>query len=317
MKFIAELCQNHNGSFQNILEMTKRCAENGADIIKLQYIFSETLAYRPRFENGFIKNKKTVIIKRPYNTEKSRLKKLEVSNHNIKKFVKLCKKLNVEPSITCFTRRDIDKIKNLGFNTVKVASYDCASFQFIKELKNKFKNIIISTGATFDDEIKHASSILGKKDFIFLHCVTIYPTPLKNLNLERINFLKKYTKNVGFSDHSIGYGKNRNLASLLAIFLGAKYIERHITILDKTQTKDGKVSIEPHDIRELKNFSKLSLIEKKKYLNCNYKFNLNLIRGKSIRQLSHEELLNRDYYRGRFVSKKGKRNIYNWEEIPI
>ena len=58
MKFIAELCQNHNGSYENLREMTIQCAKNGADIIKLQYITPEILSFRPQFENGLIKKKK-------------------------------------------------------------------------------------------------------------------------------------------------------------------------------------------------------------------------------------------------------------------
>ena len=46
-KFIAELCQNHLGSFKNVKKMASECARNGADIIKLQYILSKDLSYRP------------------------------------------------------------------------------------------------------------------------------------------------------------------------------------------------------------------------------------------------------------------------------
>ena len=314
--FIAELCQNHNGSFNNLKEMAIKCARSGADIIKLQYIFADALSFRPKFEKGIKNKKKILTIKRPFHKEKNRLKKLEIKDKELKKFINLCKKLKVKPAITCFRRSDISKIKKIGFDTVKVASYDCASFQLIRELKNRFKNIIVSTGATYDDEIKNFFYIKGK-NFSLLHCVTIYPTPINFLNLNRINYLKGFTTNVGFSDHSIGFGKNRNLPSLLAIFNGAKYIERHITILDKNATKDGKVSIQPEDIIELKKFSILTKKKQKQYLQKNYKFNHKKILGKKLRKLTHLELLNRDYYRGRFVSYKNDREINNWDEISL
>ena len=58
MDIIAELCQNHLGKFENIKKMTERCAENGAKVIKLQFIYTKNLTYRPEFENGIkIKNK--------------------------------------------------------------------------------------------------------------------------------------------------------------------------------------------------------------------------------------------------------------------
>ena len=109
--------------------------------------------------------------------------------------------------------------------------------------------------------------------------------------------------------------ENRNLPSLLAIFNGAKYIERHISILDKNANKDGKVSIQPEDIIELKKFS-YSLKKQKQYLQKNYKFNHKKILGKKLRKLTHLEL-NRDYYRGRFVSYKNDREINNWDEISL
>jgi len=314
IKFIAELCQNHNGDFKNLVEMTKLCAKNGADIIKLQYIKSDTLSYRPKFEEGYKKNKKTLIIKRKFKDEYKRLKKLEITDLQLKKFVKLCKQIKVEPCITCFTRGDVKKIKNLGFKTIKIASYDCSSFQLLREIKDTFRNIIVSTGATFDDEIYNASKILKNKNYSFLHCVTIYPTPINELNLNRVNFLKKYTPNVGFSDHSLGYGTKRNLASLLAIYHGANLIERHIRILNKKDTRDGKVSIEPQDISIIKKFSLLNKNRQKNYLKNNFNYNFKKALGNKTRQLSHTELLNRDYYRGRFVTKKFFREIYNWEE---
>ena len=317
MKFIAELCQNHNGSYKNLKKMTIECAKSGADIIKLQYIMSNTVSFRPQFEEGLKKGKQIISIKRPYLEEVKRLKKLEIKNSDLKKFVKLCNSLNVEPAITCFTRQDVNIINKIGFKTVKIASYDCASFQLLRDVKNKFNKIIVSTGATFDNEIKKAASILKGKNFIFLHCVTIYPTPLESINLERINFLKKFTNKVGFSDHSLGFIKNRNLASMMAVYLGAEYIERHITILDKDKTKDGKVSIQPDDIRKIKIFSSLSKSKQLNFLKKKFEFNIKRLRGNKYRKLTREETLNRDYYKGRFISKIGSREIYNWEEVNL
>ena len=50
--------------------------------------------------------------------------------------------------------------------------------------------MIVSTGATKKNEIIEAKKTLGNKLLAFLHCVTIYPTPLNKCNLLKINFLK-------------------------------------------------------------------------------------------------------------------------------
>ena len=319
MKFIAELCQNHNGKFNNIEKMVHECAYNGAKIIKLQNIFSKDLTFRPQFENGLITNNKIYSIKRPYKPEYNRLKKLEISYSELKKFIKLCEINKVEPAITCFTKNSVKILKDLGFKTIKVASYDCASFSLIRDLSKQFKNIIVSTGATYDDEIKKTSKILSKSktNFSLLHCVSIYPTPPNLFNLARINYLKKFSKVVGYSDHSLGNNENKNLATLYSIYFGAKLIERHVTILKEKHTKDGKVSINPKDIKEIITFSKMSKKNMSEYLNEKYPINKKIIFGKKNRQMSHAEKLNRDYYRGRFASydkyNQG-RILFNWEE---
>ena len=56
------------------------------------------------------------------------------------KFCELCRAAGLEPVTTCFAREHIEKLLDIGFRTIKVASYDCASFQMLRELKNVFDN---------------------------------------------------------------------------------------------------------------------------------------------------------------------------------
>ena len=187
MKFIAEFCQNHNGDFNILSEMVAQAAEAGAAYGKIQTIFAEDLAFRQRFEN----NDNESTLHRPYKDEYNRLKKLELSFELQKKFVNECLKYNIEPMTTCFNRRTINDIKKLNIRTIKVASYDCASLPLIKELSKNFKKLIISTGATYNKEIDKTAQFLkeNKIPFVFLHCVTIYPTPLNHIHLNRLNYI--------------------------------------------------------------------------------------------------------------------------------
>ena len=316
-KIIAEFCQNHNGNFDNVIKMIESAADAGATHAKIQTIFTNTLSFRPQFENGLIQNNEIKAIKRPYAEEYERLKKLEISFSEMKKFVKICKEFSIKPLTTCFARCDAKLIKEAGFNSVKVARYDCASFSLLRELRKLFDEIIISTGATFDNEIEKASEILNGSNFSFLHCVTIYPTPLAEMHLARMNYLKKFTNQVGLSDHSL-VSRDGTLASKLAINLGAKLIERHFTILPVEETRDGPVSINPDQLKELVVFSKLSKEEQKTIITKEFP-NWEVMIGLDDRMLSKDELLNRDYYRGRFASPRknsndGKNMIFNWEE---
>jgi len=322
IKYIAELCQNHNGKEKNLDEMLDRCVESGADYVKLQYIFSKNLVFRPIFETGFSKGNKILSIKRPFKEEYKRLKSIELKNKVYEKFVTKCEKLGVKPMITCFSRDNVNTLYNMGYKDIKIASYDCSSFEMIREMSKKFDNIVMSTGATYLDEINKSCEILikSKKKFSLLHCVTIYPTPINKINLKKINFLKnKFKVPVGFSDHSESFNKKKNLASKLSIYFGAELIERHITILPKDMSKDGKVSILPEDILEIKKFSKLKKDDQKIHLKDIYNFDVKNLENKKLDlALSHEELLNRYFYKGRFGSILGnKRIVYNWDEVSL
>ena len=323
MKFIAELCQNHNGDFKIVEKMVEEAATNGASHVKLQSIYARNLSFRPIFEQGLVENGKTLAIKRPFKPEFERLSNLELTSSQFEKFCKLCEKYSVIPMTTCFTRDLVPVIESQGFRTVKVASYDCASFALLRELSSKFDKIFISTGATYDSEIQHAARVLldSNVDYTFLHCVTIYPTPISSMNINRLSWLKQYSKEVGFSDHS-SVAIDGVLASLVAIFKGANVIERHFTVLDENETKDGPVSITPFHLREIIEFDALSKNDQLLYLNDKYPGWESAL-GRETRELTHEELLNRSYYRGRFASLSSQENrqtftmIDNWEETPL
>ena len=323
MKLIAELCQNHNGNEDILFKMVDAAAEAGATHIKIQHIYSKNLTYRPEFENGLNINGEIKSIKRPWINEYERLKKIELTEKTCSKFVEYVKSIKLTPMTTCFARGDIKEIEDQGFEEVKVASYDCASFQLIKELAEKFEHIYVSTGATFDDEIEYANTILKEsaKKYTLLHCVTQYPTPLSSMNLLRLEYLKGLCENVGFSDHSL-VSRDGVVAAKAAIYMGAEAVERHFTTLGADESKDGPVSINGNELKSISDFTKLNKENQLRELQNKYP-NWRILIGTKVRRLSPEELLNRAYYRGRFATRRYKDSqdanemIFNWEAIPV
>ncbi len=316
MKFIAEFCQNHNGDFDILKRMIWDAAEGGAAYGKIQTIFADDLSYREEFENGSVdESGRTLIIKRPYKPEYERLKKLEVSYKQHEKFITECQKAGISPLTTAFTITSIPHLQQLGWKNIKVASYDCGSLPLIKELSRPFDELIISTGASYDREIEATAAYLqgiGKR-FSFLHCVTVYPTPLQQINLRRMEFLRTFTPSVGLSEHSL-VARDGVKASLAAIYNGAEFIERHFTVLPEEATRDGRVSVRKQHVQEMVAFSKLTKEEQALYIQENVPEFSSML-GSSARELGHEELLNRAYYRGRFCNKINGKQIYNWDEF--
>ena len=108
---------------------------------------------------------------------------------------------------------------------------------------------------------------------------------ISKLNLQNINYFrdKLGIKNVGLSDHTNPHEDNL-LSSKLAIFQGIDVLERHFTILNIEETRDGKVSVTPKMMSEIKRFSNLSKDDQYRELN----------------EFNEQQIFNHDYYRGRF-----------------
>jgi len=312
---IAEFCQNHNGDLLILKDMVWAAAEAGATYAKIQSMLADDLPRRERFEDGIWEGDIQTAIKRPYQAEYDRLKPMDLNDEHHIWFSEECAKAGIKPLTTVFSRSRIPFVANLGWNAVKVASYDCASFPMLRELKQYFSNLFISTGSTYDHEIEDTARLMGDHSYSFLHCVTIYPTPLNEMHLARLDYLRQFTSSVGFSDHSL-VARDGIKAAVAAMAAGADVVERHFTVLQPDGSRDGPVSINPVQLKELVEFSEMSVDDLKNFVKQEIPEYPSMI-GQQTRQLSQTEVLNRDYYRGRFASRVNGRWVYNWEEKEV
>ena len=277
MKIIAEMCQNHNGDMDLLETMVVDAAKNGADICKIQTIEAKHLIYWKEFEDF-----------RPYEKEYERLKSLELSIDDEKRFVAICRQNKVEPMTTVFEHRGFKRFNEIGYKLMKISGYGVQKvLPTIKQFN--FEHLYISTSSMTYTEIewlaKQLKLNLPYRNYTLLNCTCVYPTPLEKLNLQNIEFYRKHfgIKNVGLSDHTNPHEDNL-LSSKLAIYQGIDVLERHFTILGKDETRDGKVSITPDMLSELKRFSMLSPNEQYEEIN----------------ELSETQKFNHHYYRNRF-----------------
>lgn len=307
---VAELCQNHCGSITLLKEMIIAAKEAGVKYLKIQDINSKNLVHRKKFDH---KNGRNLF--RPFKEEHKRLKKLDLPKNFIDIFLEESKKHKLKPLVTPFTHESYLRIKKKDFYAIKIASYDSTSYKMLKNLKNLNLPFIISTGATNNSQIIRTSKFMRDQIFALLHCVTVYPTPLNLCNISKIKFLKRLTPYVGWSDHT-EFEKNRHVASLASVLFGGRIVERHFTILDRSKTKDGIVSINPSDAKEFIKLSKLKNTDIKHYLNDFNKNWKNCISSNS-KKLSKIERNNLDYYRGRFAYISGNKVINNWQDFIV
>jgi len=130
---------------------------------------------------------------------------------------------------------------------LKVASRDLTNLPLLNALAETKIPIIVSTGMAGQKELDDAINTISKhhNEITILHCVSQYPTQPKNVNLNTICYLiDKYPHyTIGYSDHTIGIS-----ASTAAVALGAKVIEKHITIDRGMKGTDQKGSLGPEGL---------------------------------------------------------------------
>ena len=123
--------------------------------------------------------------------------------------------------------------------------------EFLELVASEKKTTLISTGMCNLSDIKNAVSIFKKRNcpFILMHCVSTYPCPEDNLNLLMIQKLMRIFKcKVGYSGH-----ESTVSPTILAWYLGACVIERHITLDRAMWGTDQSASLAEEGIKNLTN----------------------------------------------------------------
>lgn len=237
---IVDLCGNHLGDKVLLREMVHQAAENGAAFIKIQSFFAEDLA--PDWKQDY-----------------DRIKRTELDWGDHADFVSWCKTFKVEAMTSVYTADHIAPLWEAGFKWVKFGSAQAMNDTLIKMYKAVGFKCILSTGGHNLRKLPHFGPLEG-----VLHCVSRYPHPPEEINILRMKQIPFYWPNTpyGLSDHSDPYSKNWAIPSYVAMVLGASYVEKHFTLLDRCMTKDGPVSITPDQLKELSLFEKLPYADK-------------------------------------------------------
>jgi len=268
---VAEIGNNHEGSFRNAINLIISAKESGADAVKFQ-IFDPVKYSSP-------KDKKRII----------QLKKFALKKKDIINIKKKCEELNIIFFATPFDLKSANLLKNKQ-SFFKISSGDNNYFDLIKKIRSFKKPVMISTGLLdYKGIIKVVNYFRKfefykkKKNLCIMHCVSSYPASKKKINLNSIPYLKKKFPNVtiGYSDHTMGYK-----ISSLAYVLGAEIIEKHFTLSNNfSNFRDHKISLNPIAFKKfVKEINKIKIIlgDINKNINEEEKNNIHTIRRKII-----------------------------------
>ena len=242
---IAEISGNHNGSIERAKELIKLAKDNGANCVKIQTYTPDTMTIKSNKDDFLIKGG----LWDGYNLW-DLYDWAQTPFEWQKELFEYANNIGMTIISTPFDESAVDLLESLSCPFYKVASFELTDLPLIKYIAQTKKPMILSTGMANEKEIKEAIDVIqehGSGDFILLHCVSGYPTPVEEINLDTITLLKKkFQCEVGLSDHTLG-----NTSAILSIALGAKVIEKHFTFDRSEGGPDAEFSMEPHELKSL------------------------------------------------------------------
>ena len=239
---IAEIGINHNGSTilaKKIIDLAKK---HNFDAVKFQK--RDLNVCIPEYEKYKIRN--TPWGQMTYLQYK---KKIEFGEKKFNTIDKYCKKIKIKWFCSPWDINSLKFLKKFKTKYNKVASAMLTNLPLLNLIAKEKKLTFISTGMSTMKDIQAAVKIFknNKCNFVLMHCVSNYPCPEKDLNLNMIVTLKKKFKcKVGYSGHEGSVSP-----SLAAWVLGADYIERHITLDRSMYGTDQAASLEENGIHQL------------------------------------------------------------------
>ena len=246
---IAEAGVNHNGSIDTAKMLVDVASESGADAVKFQTFKAKNLvtknAIRAKYQDLNTGNK---------DSQYDMLKKLELNKEMHQELIEYCKSKNLTFLSSPFDHESIILLDNLGLKIFKIPSGEITNLPYLQHVGKLNKKVILSTGMSTIEEIEKALYILTqsgtKKDNItLLHANSEYPTPMEDVNLRAMLTIgNKFDISYGYSDHTTGIE-----ISIAAVAMGARCIEKHITLDRNMDGPDHKASIEPDELSDMIN----------------------------------------------------------------
>lgn len=229
---IAEIGINHNGSVELAKKLIDIAVTTGCDAVKFQkrtvnIVYTKEELARERHSifgktNGDLK------------------KGLEFGSKEYKEIDKYCKKKGIIWFASCWDEKSVDFMERFNVPCYKIASATLTDDKLLKYIRSKGKPVLLSTGMSTMEQIRHAVKVLGKKNLIIYHCTSTYPSNSDEINLLAIQALKdEFNCPIGYSGHERGI-----TPSILAAAFGACSVERHITTDRTNWGSDQAASLE-------------------------------------------------------------------------
>ncbi len=282
---VAEMSGNHNMDFDRAVEILKAAREAGADAVKIQTYTADTITLDcddPCFQitQGTLWDGIT-------------LHKLYQTAYTPWEWQPRLKKMAEEMGLLLFSSpfdfSSVDFLEEMDVPAYKIASFEITDIPLIRKVARLGKPVILATGIARLADIELAVQTCreeGNEQVILLKCCSAYPTPYEDVNLRTIpNLAETFQCLAGLSDHTMG-----TAVATGAVALGAKMVEKHMTLCRSDGGPDAAFSMEPQEFKEM--VDNIRILEK--------------ALGKVTYDLSDKQAREREHSRSLFVAQDMK-----------
>lgn len=238
---IAEIGINHNGDLNSAKQLMKVAKNAGCDAVKFQKRTPEISTPK----NQWDKLRETPWGEMTYIDYRH---KVEFSIPEYEELDIYAKNLDIVWFASCWDSNAVKDIEKFDVPIYKIASASLTDEEMIAEVLKTEKSIILSTGMSSLEEINKAVKFIGDSELAILHTTSTYPCKPEELNLNVIKtYFEAFPGNIiGYSGHETGL-----VTTAVAVSMGAKIIERHITLDRSMWGTDQAASIEPQGLVSL------------------------------------------------------------------
>lgn len=247
---IAEIGQNHQGDLDIAKKMIKMAKDCGADCAKFQ---------KSELEHKF--NRRA--LERPYSSQHSwgktygeHKRHLEFSHQQYRELQKYAEEVGIFFTASGMDEMAVEFLHELNVPFFKVGSGDTNNFPYLEKTAKKGRPMVVSSGMQSMETMRRVYKTVREhnQNFAILQCTSAYPLEAQDVNLRVIT---EYQKE--FPDIPIGYSGHESgiYISVAAVALGAKVIERHVTLDKRWKGSDHAASLEPQELQELVNAIRL------------------------------------------------------------
>ena len=237
---IAEIGNNHQGDLAMAKRLVDAAIDSGADCVKFQLRNRDAL-YRTRADGSVAEDLGAEYIQ-------DLLNKVELTLPQHRELREYCRQADVTYMCTPWDEPSVDALASMDVPAMKLASADLCNPYLIAKAASVGVPLILSTGMSFEHEIVRAIEQLNSLGIPFgmLHCNSAYPAPESDIQLPYISRLRELHPVIGYSGHERG-----TAITIGAVALGARIVERHITLDRGLEGPDHLASLEPKEFKNL------------------------------------------------------------------